>query len=311
MKLAVVFPGQGTQSLGMLEGWQDLACVRSLLQEADVALGEPFSQCLLEGPQEALNDTRNTQPAVLLASICLFRAIQERLTVPVACFAGHSLGEYSAYVAAGSLNLTDAVQLVRFRAERMCEAVAPGVGSMAAVVGLPSEVVVAACKEASSFGLVEAVNFNSPQQTVIAGENAALAEAMRLCSEAGAKRVLALNVQTPFHTSLMASVVTPLREQLSSLPLCLPVVPVLSNVDACEKTSLKALVDSLAHQAASPVLWTRTAQRMCELGVTHVIECGPGRVLTGLIKKTASTIKTLNVNAWATRDLIESFLQEA
>lgn len=288
---AFVFPGQGSQSVGMLDGWGDHPVVARTLQEASDALGEDVAGLIRTGPKEALALTTNTQPVMLVAGVAAWRMWQAEGGMAPAAVAGHSLGEYSALVASGVLSLAQAAPLVRLRAAAMQEAVPVGVGAMAAILGLDSGKVIAGCAEAAaSFGagspeVVEAVNFNDPVQTVIAGTKAAVDKACEVLKAAGAKRALLLPVSAPFHSSLMQPAAEKLRAALSALDLAAPQIPVLNNVDVAVRQEAEAIRDALYRQAFGPVRWVETVQALKARGVTHVIECGPGKVLAGLTKR--------------------------
>lgn len=288
---AFVFPGQGSQSVGMLDGWGDHPVVAETLLEASDALGENMGALIKEGPKEALALTTNTQPVMLVAGVAAWRVWQaEGGPAPVAV-AGHSLGEYSALVAAGVLTLAQAAPLVRLRAAAMQEAVPVGTGAMAAILGMDASKVIAGCAEAlASFGtgtpeVVEAVNFNDPVQTVIAGTKAGVDKACELLKAAGAKRALPLPVSAPFHSSLMKPAAEKLRVALSQVELSTPRIPVVNNVDVAEVQDADAIRDALYRQAFGPVRWVECIQALKVRGVTHVVECGPGKVLMGLTKR--------------------------
>ena len=289
MKLAMVFPGQGSQSVGMLKGYEGLPEVEAVRFEAATALGGAFLQVLDEGPAEQLNLTVNTQPAMVTAAIAAYRAWRALGGPAPQIVAGHSLGEYSALVAAGSLALRDALPLVRFRAQSMQEAVPEGQGAMAAILGLDDDAARAACDEAERGGnegeAVQAVNFNAPGQVVIAGHRNAVARAIEACKARGAKRAMPLPVSAPFHSSLMKPAGEKLRLYLEKLALLEMNIPVLNNVDVKVETDPVRIKDALVRQAASPVRWADTIRAMAAQGVTHVIECGPGKVLAGLVKR--------------------------
>lgn len=285
MKLAMVFPGQGSQSVGMLRGYAGLPGVDEVLREAAAALGEDFVRLLDEGPAEALNATRNTQPAMVTAGISAYRAWRALGGPEPVVLAGHSLGEYTALVAAGAISFADCLPLVRFRAQAMQEAVPEGKGAMAAILGLDDEAARAACAEAAQGEVVQAVNFNAPGQVAIAGHKAAVARAIEACKARGAKRALPLPVSAPFHCSLMQPAAERLRGYLGKVAVGTPKIPVVNNVDVEAPGGPAAIRDALVRQAASPVRWTDTVRRMAGMGVTHVLECGPGRVLAGLTKR--------------------------
>ena len=288
---AFVFPGQGSQSVGMLDGWGDHPVVAQTLKEASDALGEDVGLLIKEGPKEALALTTNTQPVMLVAGVAAWRVWRaEGGAAPVAV-AGHSLGEYSALVAAGVLTLAQAAPLVRLRAAAMQEAVPVGTGAMAAILGMEASKVIAGCAEALAlFGpgtaeVVEAVNFNDPIQTVIAGTKAAVDKACEVLKAAGAKRALPLPVSAPFHSSLMKPAAEKLRVALADVALAAPQIPVVNNVDVAVQQDADAIREALYRQAFGPVRWVECVQALKARGVTHIIECGPGKVLAGLTKR--------------------------
>ena len=296
MRIAFVFPGQGSQSVGMLDSISAEPAAAALIEEADRALGFPLSTLIHEGPAEELSLTVNTQPAMLLASVALFRLYEELGGPAPVVMAGHSLGEYSALTAAGAFSFEEALRLVRFRAETMQTTVPVGTGSMAAVLGLSDEAVEAALETVRSEGVIEAVNFNSPGQVVVAGEKAAVDALVARAKEIGAKRVLPLKVSAPFHSSLMKPAAEALERRLAETPVAAPAVPVLSNVDALPETEPGLIRTRLAQQACSPVQWVRTIAEMKKLGVTDLVECGPGKVLVGLLKRTDPSIRPHSIN---------------
>jgi len=286
MKFAFVFPGQGSQAVGMLDVFADSAIVRETLQEASDALNQDLGKLIAEGPAEELNLTTNTQPVMLSAAYAVYRAWQQAGGAQPAIVAGHSLGEYTALVAAGVLAFRDAVPLVRFRAQAMQSAVPVGEGGMAAVLGLDDDTVCAVCAEASAAGgVVEAVNFNAPAQVVIAGHKAAVEKACEIAKAKGAKRALPLPVSAPFHSSLLKPASDQLREYLANVKLNAPTIPVVNNVDVAFETDPAKIRDALVRQAAGPVRWVECVQAIAAQGATHVIECGPGKVLAGLTKR--------------------------
>lgn len=285
MKFALVFPGQGSQSLGMMAHYGDASIVRATFDEASASLGRDLWQLAAEGPTEALNQTVNTQPLMLTAGVATYRLWLEKGGARPTVMAGHSLGEYSALVAAGVLSLKDAVPLVELRARAMQEAVAAGEGAMAAVLGLDATAVTAACAESAQGQVVQAVNFNEPKQTVIAGHKAAVERAAEVVKAKGAKRAVMLPVSAPFHCSLMLPAAEKLRVRLAQLSFLIPQIPVLNNVDVTQLTDPETIKEALVRQAASPVRWVETMQAMQKMGITHVIECGPGKVLSGLAKR--------------------------
>ncbi|MBS7351169.1 MAG: ACP S-malonyltransferase [Comamonas sp.] len=290
---AFVFPGQGSQSVGMLDAWGDHPAVRQAVQEASDALGEDLGALIASGTKEALGLTTNTQPVMLLAGVAAWRVWQaEGGTISgatPAAVAGHSLGEYSALVAAGVLTLSQAAPLVRLRAAAMQEAVPVGAGAMAAVLGLNAEAVKTVCAQVTAelggAEVVEAVNFNDPGQTVIAGSKAAVEAAGAAMKAAGAKRALPLPVSAPFHSSLMRPAAEKLKQALAAVELATPSIPVINNIDVAVATAPDAIRDALYRQAFGAVRWVETVQAMKARGITHLIECGPGKVLTGMTKR--------------------------
>ncbi|MBU1351430.1 MAG: ACP S-malonyltransferase [Gammaproteobacteria bacterium] len=288
---AFVFPGQGSQSVGMLDGWGDHPVVARTLQEASDALGEDIALLIQQGPKEALAMTTNTQPVMLVAGVAAWRVWRSEGGAAPVALAGHSLGEYSALVAAGVLTLAQAAPLVRLRAAAMQEAVPAGTGAMAAILGLEASKVVAGCAEAlASFGagsaeVVEAVNFNDPVQTVIAGTKAGVDKACEVLKAAGAKRALLLPVSAPFHSSLMKPAAENLRVALADVKLATPQIPVVNNVDVAVQQDGDAIRDALYRQAFGPVRWVECVHALKARGVTHIVESGPGKVLAGLTKR--------------------------
>jgi [acyl-carrier-protein] S-malonyltransferase len=284
---AFVFPGQGSQSVGMLDAWGEHAAVRQTLAEASEALGEDMAQLIHAGPKEKLALTTNTQPVMLTTGIACYRAwVAETGLVP-SVVAGHSLGEYSALVAAGSLTLAAALPLVRFRAQAMQDAVPVGAGAMAAILGLDAQAVRDGCAEvaAATGEVVAAANFNDPKQTVIAGSKAGVDKACEVLKAKGAKRALLLDVSAPFHSSLMKPAAERLRERLVATPLVVPTIPVVNNIDVKVETEPAAIRDALYRQAFGPVRWVETVQAIRARGLTHIFECGPGKVLAGIVKR--------------------------
>ena len=285
MKLGMVFPGQGSQSVGMLKGYEGLPEIDAVRVEAAAVLGDAFLKVLDEGPAERLNLTVNTQPAMLTAAISAYRAWRALGGPPPEIVAGHSLGEYSALVAVGSLSLKEALPLVRFRAQSMQDAVPEGTCAMAAILGLQDQEVIAACAEAAQSDVVQAVNFNGPGQVVIAGHKTAVARAIEACKARGAKRAMPLPVSAPFHSSLMRPAGEKLRLYFEKLSFTEPKIPLINNVDVRIETDSAWIKDALVRQAASPVRWVEIIRAMAARGVTHVVECGPGKVLAGLVKR--------------------------
>ncbi len=295
--LAFVFPGQGSQAVGMLDAWGDHVAVRETLAEASEALGEDIAKLIAEGPKESLDLTTNTQPVMLTAGVACWRAwLAETGLRPVAV-AGHSLGEYTALVAAGALTLQDALPLVRFRAQAMQEAVPVGVGGMAAILGLDADAVKAGCAQAAaeSGQAVEAVNFNDPKQTVIAGSKAGVERACEVLKVAGAKRALSLPVSAPFHSSLMKPAAERLREKLAATAFAVPQIAVVNNIDVAVVNDVDAIRDALYRQAFGPVRWVESIHALKARGLTHVIECGPGKVLSGMVKRIDAELTSATV----------------
>ena len=287
MKFSLVFPGQGSQSLGMMAAYGDSPVVRATFDEASSALGRDLWQLATQGPAEALNQTVNTQPLMLTAGVAVFRLWRDRGGRTPDMVAGHSLGEYSALVAAGVLRFADAVPLVELRARAMQEAVPSGEGAMAAILGLDAVAVKAACEAAAQGQVVEAVNFNSTEQIVIAGHAAAVQRAADAAKASGAKRALMLPVSAPFHCSLMKPAAERLGQRLAELSLSAPLIPVMNNADVACLNNPQLIKEALVRQAASPVRWVETMQAMAAQGVSHVYECGPGKVLAGLVRRCA------------------------
>jgi [acyl-carrier-protein] S-malonyltransferase len=284
---AFVFPGQGSQAVGMLDAWGDHPEVLRTLAEASDALGEDVGALIKNGPKEQLDLTTNTQPVMLTAGVACYRAwIAETGLVPAAA-AGHSLGEYTALVAAGALSLAQALPLVRFRAQAMQQAVPVGAGAMYAILGLDGEAVRQGCAQAAaeSGEVIEAVNFNDPKQTVIAGSKAGAEKAAEILKAAGAKRALPLPVSAPFHSSLMKPAAEALREKLAGVSFAAQAFPVVNNIDVAVTESADALRDALYRQAFGPVRWVEVVLALKARGLTHIIECGPGKVLAGMVKR--------------------------
>ncbi len=295
MKLAMVFPGQGSQSIGMMAGFDAHPVVRETFARASDVLKQDLWALVTEGPEGDLNQTVNTQPLMLTAGFAVWGVWNAAGGASPAIVAGHSLGEYTALTVAGAMSFQEAAALVRFRAEAMQQAVPSGVGAMAAILGLDDEAVVAACAEAAQGHVVEPVNFNSPAQVVIAGHRDAVERAIEAAKARGAKRGVLLPVSAPFHSSLMKPAAERLAARLAAAAIFAPRIPVLHNVDVREHGEPDAIREALARQAASPVRWVETVQAFVARGVTHVVECGPGRVLTGLGRKIAPSIAWLAV----------------
>ena len=284
---AFVFPGQGSQAVGMLDAWGDNPAVTQTLSEASDALDLDMARLIHAGPKEQLDLTTNTQPVMLTAAIACYRAWCADGQPAPSVVAGHSLGEYSALVASGVLTLADALPLVRFRAQAMQDAVPVGVGAMAAILGMDAQTVREGCAEiaAASGEVVEAVNFNDPKQTVIAGTKAGVEQACEALKTRGAKRALPLPVSAPFHSSLMKPAADRLRERLAATHFSAPAIPVINNIDVTVQHEAAAIRDALYRQAFGPVRWVETIQAIRARGVTHIIECGPGKVLAGMVRR--------------------------
>ena len=309
MKIAFVFPGQGSQSVGMLDAWADNAAVQRSLEQASAALGQDLSALIAQGPAEDLNLTTNTQPVMLAAAVATYAAWREAGGPEPVVMAGHSLGEYSALTAAGALQLDDAVRIVRVRADAMQAAVPVGTGAMAAILGLSDEDVLAACEQAAETGVVEAVNFNAPAQVVIAGHKAAVERACELAKAKGAKRALLLPVSAPFHSSLLKPAADVLQAALEGITVTEPTVPVINNVDVATVSDPVGIRDALVRQAWHPVRWVETVQAMKAQGVTHVVECGPGKVLNGLTKRIDKELVGLAITDPASMQVALDLLQ--
>ena len=288
---AFVFPGQGSQTVGMLDAWGDHPVVAQTLAEASEALGEDIAKLIHEGPKEALALTTNTQPVMLVAAIATYRVWMAETGAAPSVVAGHSLGEYSALVAAGALTLADAVPLVRLRAAAMQEAVPVGTGAMAAILGLDAAKVIAGCAEVTagygpnSAESVQAANFNDPMQTVISGSKAAVDKACELIKSMGAKRALLLPVSAPFHSQLMVPAGLKLRERLAQVNLVSPSISLINNIDVTVQTDPALIKEALFRQASGPVRWVECIQAIKARGLLQVVECGPGKVLAGLTKR--------------------------
>lgn len=292
---AFVFPGQGSQSVGMLDAWGDHPAVAETLKEASDALGEDIARLIREGTKETLALTTNTQPVMLVAAVAAYRVWMDETGIEPAAVAGHSLGEYSAMVAAGMLTLAQATPLVRFRAEAMQTAVPVGVGAMAAILGMDSAKIITGCEEATramrslagenSAETVEAVNFNDPAQTVIAGTKAAVDKACEILKANGAKRALLLAVSAPFHASLMKPAAEKLKEKLESVEFASPRMALLNNIDVAVEVDAVRIRDALYRQTFGPVRWVECIQGIKARGISTVVECGPGKVLAGLVKR--------------------------
>ena len=295
VKLALVFPGQGSQAVGMMQGFAESAVVRDTFAEASDLLGQDLWRLAETGPAAELNATVNTQPLMLTAGYAVYRAWQEAGGETPAFVAGHSLGEYTALVAAGVVEFHDALPLVRFRAQAMQEAVPLGTGAMAAILGLDDDGVRTACSEAAQGEVVEPVNFNAPGQVVIAGHKAAVERGAEAAKGRGARRAMMLPVSAPFHSSLLKPAAQRLADYLADVKLSPPRIPVVNNVDVAEVSDPAGIKDALARQSCSPVRWVEVIQRFSRAGVTHVVECGPGKVLAGLTKRIDDRLRGLGV----------------
>jgi [acyl-carrier-protein] S-malonyltransferase len=291
---AFVFPGQGSQAVGMLDAWGDHPAVRETLAEASQALGEDVGALIAGGPKEQLDLTTHTQPVMLTAGIACYRAWLAEGGPEPAAVAGHSLGEYTALVAAGALTFADALPLVRFRAEAMQQAVPVGTGAMAAILGLDADAVRTGCAEAAAASgeVCEAVNFNDPKQTVIAGSKAGVEKGCEVLKAKGAKRTLALPVSAPFHSSLMKPAADMLRDKLATVTIAPPRIPVINNIDVSAPADAAAIRDALYRQAYGAVRWVEVVQALRGRGLTYIVECGPGKVLAGMAKRIDGEVVT-------------------
>lgn len=295
-KFAFVFPGQGSQSRGMMNGYADFAVVRNTFAEASDVLEQDLWQLVEEGSDVDLNSTVNTQPIMLTAGVAVYRAWQAQSGAAPALMAGHSLGEYTALVAAGALSFADALPLVRYRAQCMQQAVPEGVGGIAAILGLDDDVVRAVCAEGAQGEVLEAVNFNSPGQVVIAGNRAAVERGMELAKAKGAKRAIMLPMSVPSHCSLLKGAAEQLREYLAKVEVRSPGIPVLHNADVASYSDGAAIKDALVRQLFSPVRWVETVQAFGKQGITHNVECAPGKVLAGLNKRIDTNQQAMTIN---------------
>jgi [acyl-carrier-protein] S-malonyltransferase len=312
MKLALVFPGQGSQSVGMLQSFAENRPVRDTFAEAADILHQDLWQLAADGPAENLNSTVNTQPLMLTAGYAVYRAWCAAGGGQPAMVAGHSLGEYTALVVAGVVSLRDALPLVRLRAQAMQDAVPLGTGAMAAILGLDDDAVRAACAEAAQGEVVEAVNFNAPSQVVIAGHKAAVERGAAIAKGKGAKRAVMLPVSAPFHASLLKPAAQRLEEYLGGITFNPPQIPVVNNVDVASVTDPLAIKQALARQACNPVRWVEVIQYMARSGVTHVGECGPGKVLAGMTRRIDSTLDGFAIaDAASLAQHVQTFRQAA
>ncbi len=310
MKIAFVFPGQGSQSVGMLDAWSGNAAVADVVSRASGALEQDLAALIATGPSDDLNLTTNTQPVMLTAAVAIYHAWLDAGGPRPDLVAGHSLGEYSALVAADALGVEDAVRLVRIRADAMQAAVPVGTGGMAAILGLSDDEVLSVCEQAAQGQVVEAVNFNAPAQVVIAGHKAAVERACQLAKENGAKRALVLSVSAPFHSSLLQPAAKVLEQALADVKVREPAITLINNVDVASPTQAAAIKDALVRQAWHPVRWVETIQAMKAMGVTHVIECGPGKVLSGLTKRIERDLVSLSVTDPASLQIALDSLKE-
>ena len=308
---AFLFPGQGSQAVGMLDAWGDHPAVRDTLAEASAALGEDLAKLIREGPKDALDLTTNTQPVMLTAGIACYRAWRAEGGPEPAAVAGHSLGEYTALVAAGALTLADALPLVRFRAQAMQDAVPVGTGAMAAILGLEPQAVRDGCAQAAAASgeVVEAVNFNDPKQTVIAGSKAGVDKGCEVLKAKGAKRALLLPVSAPFHSSLMKPAAERLREKLATVAIAPPRFAVINNVDVAVVSDAAAIRDALYRQAFGAVRWVEVVLALRARGLTHLIECGPGKALAGMVKRIDAEAVTMTLFDPATLAEAKGWLQ--
>ena len=285
MKFAFIFPGQGSQSVGMMQAFAESKAVRAVFAEASDALGQDLWRLVAEGPAEELNATVNTQPVMLTVGYAVYRAWREAGGAEPAIAAGHSLGEYTALVAAGAVAFRDALPLVRFRAQAMQEAVPMGEGAMAAILGLDDDAVRAACNDAAQGQIVEPVNFNAPSQVVIAGHKAAVERGAAAAKAKGAKKAMMLPVSAPFHSSLLKPAAERLAGCLAKVGFIAPRIPIVNNVDVAVEKDPQRIKDALARQACNPVLWVEVVRKIAAAGVAHVAECGPGKVLAGMTRR--------------------------
>ncbi|MDO6426933.1 ACP S-malonyltransferase [Thalassotalea sp. 1_MG-2023] len=307
--LAFIFPGQGSQAVGMLKDFADNEIIQQTFNEASEALGYNVWQLVNEGPAEKLNQTNHTQPALLTASVALWRLWQSQSSIKPAVLAGHSLGEYSALVCAGVLSLSDAVKLVEKRGEFMQASVPEGIGAMYAIIGLADDKVIEACQQAAEGQVVSAVNFNSPGQVVIAGHKEAVERAGALCKEAGAKRALPLPVSVPSHCALMKDAAEQLAEQFKQVTFNTPEISVINNVDVTVESDVEAIKTALIKQLYSPVRWTETVEKLAQDGVETALEIGPGKVLQGLVKRINKSISCTSMNDNASLEQANNLLQ--
>jgi [acyl-carrier-protein] S-malonyltransferase len=295
MKFAFVFPGQGSQSVGMMDAWSEHPAAMQVIAQASAALGEDLGELMAQGPAEQLSLTSNTQPAMLTADVAMYEAWCAAGGPKASLMAGHSLGEYAALTAAGAMTLADAVRVVRIRADAMQAAVPLGVGAMAAVLGLEDHLVQQACLEAAQGEVVEAVNFNAPAQVEIAGHATAVQRAIVTSKAAGAKRAMLLPVSAPFHSSLLQPVAEVLAGALANIQVVTPATAVINNVDVAIEQTPDAIRDALVRQAWHAVRWVEVIEAMKAQGITHIIECGPGKALSGMVKRIAPELVALSI----------------
>lgn len=307
-KTAFLFPGQSSQSVGMMQAYGDLPAIKTTFEEASDLLGQDMWALVQEGPTEALNQTTNTQPIMLTAGVAVYRAWQALGGKKPDFVAGHSLGEYSALVAAEVITFAEALPLVRFRAEAMQSAVPEGVGGIAAILGLESELIQAVCREAAENEVLEAVNLNSPEQTVIAGHKTAVERGMALAKAKGAKRALMLPMSAPSHCALMRPAAEQLAVKLASMTFQAPRICIINNVDVSIETDPEKIKSALVRQLYHPVRWVEVVQSLAAQGVTRAAECGPGKVLTGLNKR---IVKEMTIDALISQAALEQLLQIA
>lgn len=296
MTLLMAFPGQGSQSLAMMSAYRSLPAIRETFDEASAILRQDLWRLAEQGPSDTLNLTVNTQPLMLAADIAIYRAWRQLGGVKPALVAGHSLGEYPALVASGALGFADALRFARLRAEAMQQAVPEGIGGIAAIVGLTDAEVIAICAATAENEIVEAANFNCPSQVVIAGHKAAVERALELAKSSGAKRTLLLPMSAPSHCSLMRGAADELRDALQTLPLRPPEIPLIQNADATSHRAIEEIRDALFRQLFSPVRWVETIREAARRGVTQILECGPGKVLTGLNKRIDASLESASLH---------------
>lgn len=308
-KIAFVFPGQGSQSVGMLNGFAQNSVVQQSIQLANTVLNEDIGALIQNGPVEALALTENTQPVMLLSSVAMYRAFLAAGGPIPELVAGHSLGEYSALVASNAMTLEQALPLVRFRAKSMQEAVPVGSGGMAAIVGMSDAAVSQLCAEVTELTgkIIEPVNFNAPSQVVVAGYIEAVDQLVAMAKPAGAKLAIKLQVSAPFHSSLLKPAAKQLQDYLTKVVISQPTIDLINNVDVAIEHTPDRVIDALIRQACSPVRWVETIEKMAASGITYIVECGPGKVLSGLVKRIAPQIQIRNISDL---ESMESFLSE-